>query len=85
MDLFLFDVVFLKLNGFILSCRSESVKKPELKETLYIRKLKPSLYKRKRSELFTLIIRDAQKYLKPKHIDKFQNLRSKFHDTKLGS
>jgi hypothetical protein len=56
--------------------RADSVKKLELKEMLYIRKLKPTLNKQKESELFTLIIknvkletsitRDIQKYLKPK-------------------
>jgi hypothetical protein len=55
---------------------ADSVKKLELKEMLYIRKLKPTLNKQKESELFTLIIRnvkmensitrDIQKYLKPK-------------------
>jgi hypothetical protein len=56
--------------------RADSVKKLELKEMLYIRKLKPTLNKQKESELFTLIIknvkletsitRDIQIYLKPK-------------------
>ena len=57
--------------------RADSVKKLELKEMLYIRKLKPTLNKQKESELFTLIIRnvkmdnsitrDIQKYLKPNY------------------
>ena len=58
-------------------CRADTVKKLELKEMLYIRKLKPTLNKQKESELFTLIIRnvkmvdsitrDIQKYLKPNY------------------
>ena len=57
--------------------RADTVKKLELKEMLYIRKLKPTLNKQKESELFTLIIRnvkmvdsitrDIQKYLKPNY------------------
>ena len=63
--------------------RADTIKKLELKEMLYIRKLKPTLNKQLESELFTLIIRnvkletsitrDAQKYLSkpfkqnPKH------------------
>ena len=54
--------------------RADTIKKLELKEMLYIRKLKPTLNKQLESELFTLIIRnikletsitrDTQKYLK---------------------
>jgi hypothetical protein len=54
--------------------RANTIKKLELKEMLYIRKLKPSLNKQLESELFTLIIRnvklinsitsDAQRYHK---------------------
>jgi hypothetical protein len=54
--------------------RADTLRKLELKEMLYIRKLKPTLNKQLESELFTLIIRnvkldtsitrDAQKYLK---------------------
>ena len=63
--------------------RSDTTKKFELKEMLYIRKFKPTLNKQLESELFTLIIRnvkleisltrDSQKYLtkpfkqNPKH------------------
>ena len=39
--------------------RANTVKKLELKEILYIRKLKPSLNKQLESELFTLIIRNV--------------------------
>ena len=56
--------------------RASNNLKLELKEMLYIRKLKPTLNKQMNSELFTLIIRntqqensitrDIQKYLKPK-------------------
>ena len=63
--------------------RVNTVKKLELKEMLYIRKLKPSLNKQLESELFTLIIRnvklvnsitsDAQRY----HNKKTNNQTSK--------
>ena len=63
--------------------RANTVKKLELKEILYIRKLKPSLNKQLESELFTLIIRnvklvnsitsDAQRY----HNKKTNNQTSK--------
>jgi hypothetical protein len=63
--------------------RADTTKKLELKKMLYIRKLKPTLNKQLKSELFTLIIRnvkletsitrDSQKYItkpfkqNPKH------------------
>ena len=40
--------------------RANNIKKLELKEMLYIRKLKPSLNKQLESELFTLIIRNVK-------------------------
>ena len=40
--------------------RANTTKKLELKEMLYIRKLKPSLNKQLESELFTLIIRNVK-------------------------
>ena len=40
--------------------RANTIKKLELKEMLYIRKLKPSLNKQLESELFTLIIRNVK-------------------------
>jgi len=40
--------------------RANTVKKLELKEMLYIRKLKPSLNKQLESELFTLMIRNVK-------------------------
>jgi hypothetical protein len=66
----------IDFDNVVILDRADSVKKLELKEMLYIRKLKPTLNKQKESELFTLIIRnvkmensitrDIQKYLKPK-------------------
>ena len=40
--------------------RANTIKKLELKEMLYIRKLKPSLNKQLESELLTLIIRNVK-------------------------
>ena len=40
--------------------RADSIKKPELKEMLYIRQLKPTLNKQLESELFTLNIRNVK-------------------------
>ena len=67
----------IDFNNVEILDRADSVKKLELKEMLYIRKLKPTLNKQKESELFTLIIRnvkmdnsitrDIQKYLKPNY------------------
>jgi hypothetical protein len=66
----------IDFDNVVILDRADSVKKLELKEMLYIRKLKPTLNKQKESEIFTLIIRnvkmensitrDIQKYLKPK-------------------
>ena len=40
--------------------RADSIRKLELKEMLYIRKMKPTLNKQMESELFTLIIRNVK-------------------------
>ena len=40
--------------------RADTIRKLELKEMLYIRKLKPTLNKQLESELFTLIIRNVK-------------------------
>jgi len=60
---FKISILEAKFNAFenveILD-RANTQKKLELKEMLYIRKLKPSLNKQLESELFTLIIRNVK-------------------------
>ena len=72
--------------------RANTIKKLELKEMLYIRKLKPSLNKQLESELFTLIIRnvklvnsitsDAQRYHNKKPNKQTSKFRQIFQDNK---